>query len=112
MCVIISPSRQQQNTKDLMRTLHQIITDRDDKSAQAEAVQMAYTAGQSQMRGVITERIKQNIASLPDHRFRKFLMDNIEHVLSGACINPNYLNGRGDSGKGEAAEILQFNYSL
>lgn len=78
-----------------------------------KAIAAAYWAGQSKMRGIITEQVAQRLNSLPESRYHNVARAAAEHVCLGVNgINPNYLRGRGDSGHGEAAEILGWDFDL
>lgn len=96
-----------------MTTLREIIRDTNRETETQRAVRAAYWAGQSMMRGLITEQLKQRLDSLPQSRYHRLVRAAAEHMCIGVpCINSNYLHGRGDSGTGEAAEIMDWDFDL
>ncbi len=98
-----------------MRTLKNIIDSANsDKATEIEkAVLAAFSAGRSSMRGCITQQIKCRIDSLPKQRYWIQQKRTAAHIILGVDgINENYIEGRGDSGAGEAAEFLSWDFNL
>lgn len=94
------------------RTLSDIIQCADGTEAE-QAIAAAYWAGQAHMRGLITEAIATRLQSIPASRYHRLVRDVAEHIATATNINPNYcLRGRGDSGRGEAAEILGWDFAI
>jgi len=100
-----------------MRTLSDILsagqTNQEPATEIERAIAAAYWAGQSAMRGSITEQVAQRLSSLPKSRYHKIARQAAEHVCLGVVgINSNFLDGRGDSGAEEAAEFLSWEFDL
>ena len=99
-----------------MRSLSAIIAAAENLESATEvehAIIAAYWAGQSRMRGIITEQVTRRLNNLPQCRYHNIARASAEHICCGIDgINQNYLFGRGDSGHGEAAEILGWNFDL
>ncbi len=99
-----------------MRSLSDIIAAVENQESATEverAIAAAYWAGQSKMRGIITEQVAKRLTGLPESRYHNIARQAAEHVCLGVNgINPNYLRGRGDSGHCEAAEILGWDFDL
>jgi len=99
----------------MTRTLQQIIDlgNAGEAATPAEnAIVAAYWAGQSKMRGQITEAIKSALATIPNSRYHNLVTLVAKHVASVPNINPNHLYGHGDSGSGEAAEFLSWDFEV
>src|SRR6266567_941536 len=98
------------------RTLSEIIKKVESGAECSEvedAIAGAYWAGQSMMRGHITEQIASRMKALPISRYHRFARQAAEHVCLGVDgINVNYINAYGDSGTGEAAEILDWEFEV
>ena len=96
-----------------MRTLKEIIETKA-KTDIEKAIQAAYWAGQSDMRGQITEDLAKRAR---EYRLGRY--HNIERRAMMALLESSYINtnaeafgGYGDSGKGEAAEILEWDFDI
>jgi len=100
----------------MARTIHEIIKSVESGAECTDvenAIAAAFWAGQAQMRGQITEQIATRIKSLPVSRYHRVARQAAEHVCKGGDgLSTNYLNGRGDSGTQEAAEILAWRYLI
>lgn len=95
-----------------MRTLFEIIKT-NPKNEIEEAILIAYCAGKSEMRGIISRQIKDRIKTLPVGRYHIVAKKAAAHIYDNIDgINGNYLFGYGDSGEGEAAELLSFDYDF
>lgn len=81
---------------------------RDDEVALA--IRAAYWAGMAQMRGQITEQVKARLESLPPSRYHRFAAAVGAYVADVYGINQGHIHRHGDSGRGEAAEILSWRY--
>ena len=95
----------------MTRTIQQIINS-PATSAVESAIQAAYWAGQSQMRGQITEQIKSALQNLPTSRYHRIVEATARHVAQVNGVNQNHLYGHGDSGSGEAAEFLSWDFEV
>lgn len=99
----------------MTRILKQIIdlaNSGESTTSVESAIAAAYWAGQSQMRGQITEAIKAALATLPESRYHHLVEMAAKHVAHIPNINPNHLYGHGDSGSGEAAEFLSWDFEI
>lgn len=98
-------------------TLDQIINetyDGLDNDQIKKAINAAYWAGQSEMRGRITEQIERRLESLPETRYHNIARKAAEHmVVNVDGINGNYVFlKRGDSGRGEYKDFLEWDFDL
>ena len=100
----------------MMITLGQIINElRDDQDNDQikKAIRAAYWAGQAEMRGRITEQIKKRLDTLPQNRYHNITRKAAEHIcINVDGINVNYLHGRGDSGRLESDNFLEWDFDL
>ena len=97
-----------------MKTLSQIINS-EATTATEKAIQAAFWAGQSDMRGKITEAAGKAMASLSTGRYHHMQKAAAAHILSGCPqINTNStaFGSYGDTGAGEAAEILAWDFEV
>ena len=97
-------------------TLDQIINepyDDQDNDPIKKAIKAAYWAGQAEMRGRITEQVKQRLDTLPGTRYHNIARQAAEHIcINIDGINVNYLYGRGDSGRIESKDFLEWGFDL
>jgi len=101
----------------MMITLNQIINepyDDQDNDQVKKAIRAAYWAGQSEMRGRITEQIERRLESLPKTRYHNITRKAAEHmVVNVDGINGNYVFlKRGDSGNDEHKDFLEWDFDL
>jgi len=91
-----------------MRILKDII-ESEAKNDTEEAIQAAFWAGQSYMRGTSTEEMREAIKSVKYGRYHKEQKRVIAHIINKCGT----LNVAGiDSGKAESAEILEWDFDI
>ena len=96
-----------------MRTLKQILETEPNADIE-RAVQAAYWAGQSDMRGEITEAIGKSVSEFAYGRYHNIERKAIASAISSGLINKNAkaFGGHGDSGKAEAEEIKEWEFEI
>ena len=91
-----------------MKTLKNIMDNEAVTDAQ-KVIQAAFWAGQSDMRGTSTEEMREAIKSVKYGRYHKEQKRVIAHIIN-KCGTLNV--GGIDSGKAEAAEILEWDFDI
>ena len=99
-----------------MRTLNDILkVEGDGRTSVEKAIQAAYWAGQSDMRGKITKDVAARFQARTAGRYHGVEARALAFVV-GAClmINGNVLAARpgADAGDGEAAEIMAWDFEI
>ena len=90
-----------------MRTISEIISNATTETE--KAIQAAFWAGQSDMRGECTEQVRKSIETIKFGRYHKMQKKIIDHIVT----NCGTLNVFGiDSGKGESREILDWDFDI
>lgn len=79
------------------------------------AMYFAYQAGRAEMRGVITEGIRDRVKSLEPHRFAIVQQKTVEHLVEIPELNNSFIFGFGgnpDSGSREAKELSEIVFEI
>ena len=97
-----------------MMTLKSILEKKENLTETERAIQAAYWAGQSDMRGKITEAVGKSIFSFSYGRYHNIERKAIAAAIASGLINKNArcFGGHGDSGAEEAAEIKDWDFDL
>ena len=95
-----------------MRILSEIINSEANTPAE-HAIQAAFWAGQSDMRGTVTENCIKALKSVKYGRYHLEQKKVLTSLLRGIPqINQNSLDGRGDTGHEESQEFLSWDFDI
>lgn len=96
-----------------MKTLKEMLAAENPTEIE-RAVQAAYWAGQSDMRGEVTEDVGKSVSNFTFGRYKNIERRAIDAAISTGLINKNAkaFGGYGDSGKSEVAEFLEWDFDL